>query len=78
MYNLQDVFEQAKAEDYAVTLKGAGYKYILLHGIQIVKDDETNEVQIVNTHRGVSTTLFLVIVNAPTLLAVGGVTECTH
>lgn len=52
MYNLQDVFEQAKAEDYAVTLKGAGYKYILLHGIQIVKDDETNEVQIVNTHRG--------------------------
>jgi hypothetical protein len=52
MHSLQDVFKQAKDEDYAVTLNGAGYKYILLHGIQIVKDDKTDEVQIINTHKG--------------------------
>jgi hypothetical protein len=49
---MQDVFEQSVADDYAISLKGVGYESILLHGIQIVCDDKTKEVQIVNTHRG--------------------------
>jgi|TARA_R100000935_G_scaffold10727_2_gene21424 hypothetical protein len=47
--SLEDIFQQAKQDDYCVELNGKGYQARLVYGIKIVKDNETEEVVIYNT-----------------------------
>ena len=46
MYTLEEVFNQAVADKYAATINGVGYASKSLMGIKIVRDDMTEEVQI--------------------------------
>jgi hypothetical protein len=51
-YSLEDIWVQAVEDAYAVTLDGSGYQSRMVYGLKIVKDDETNEIQLINATRG--------------------------
>jgi len=46
MYTLEEVFDQANADNYAAVLNGVGYTSRTLMGIKIVRDDITKQVQL--------------------------------
>ncbi len=52
MYSLEDVFNQALADDSCGGLDGVGYQGRISLGVKIIKDNETNEVQLLNTSYG--------------------------
>jgi hypothetical protein len=49
---IDQVYEEAINDVYAMSLKGAGYESRILYGCKITKNLETGEVQILNTHKG--------------------------
>jgi hypothetical protein len=51
-YNLEDIFNQAKEDDYAISLDGDGYESRMVYGAKIVKDTQTGEIQLLNTMKG--------------------------
>jgi hypothetical protein len=51
-YSLEDIWVQALEDTYAITLDGSGYQARMVYGLKIVKDDETNEIQLINATRG--------------------------
>lgn len=51
-YSLEDIWVQAVEDAYATTLDGSGYQSRMVYGLKIVKDDETNEIQLINATRG--------------------------
>ena len=42
-YNLEDIFNQAKEDDYAISLDGDGYESRMVYGAKIVKDTQTGD-----------------------------------
>jgi transposase-like protein len=52
MYSLEDVFIQAIEDDSCGGLDGVGYQARISLGVKIIKDNETNEVQLFNTSYG--------------------------
>lgn len=48
-YGLDEIFEQAQQDPYAISLDGNGYKARMVYGVKIVRDDETGEIAIENT-----------------------------
>lgn len=52
MYKLEDIFETALKDYSTRILDGEGYQARLLFGIKIIKDGETNKIQIFNTAKG--------------------------
>ena len=52
MYSLEDVFNQALADDSCGCLNGEGYQAKISLGVKILRDDETKKVQILNTSYG--------------------------
>lgn len=51
-YSLEDVFQQSLKDDYAISLNGVGYKSKLVYGIKIVRDEVSEEIQLLNTMAG--------------------------
>jgi len=51
-YNLEDIFNQAKEDDYAISLDGDGYESRMVYGSKIVKDTQTGTIQLLNTMKG--------------------------
>lgn len=51
-YSLNDIWEQALQDSYAVTLDGDGYESRLVFGIKIIRDVESGAIEILNTMRG--------------------------
>jgi hypothetical protein len=49
MISLDDVFEQALGDRFAISLNGKGYESRLVYGIKIVRDIKTRDVIIINT-----------------------------
>tara|TARA_R100001594_G_scaffold86749_1_gene121153 strand:+ start:855 stop:1262 length:408 start_codon:yes stop_codon:yes gene_type:complete len=52
MYSLDEIFQQATLDSACGNLDTLGDKARLLNGIKIVKDNETQEVVILNTAKG--------------------------
>jgi len=52
MYSLNQLFEQALEDPYAAVLDGYNYDARIVYGIKIVRDIETEEVQVINTMVG--------------------------
>ena len=48
-YSLNDIFIQASDDPSSSPLHGNGYESYLLYGIKIVKDNETSQIQLLNT-----------------------------
>ena len=48
-YSLNDIFIQASDDPSSSPLHGNGYESYLLYGIKIVKDNETSQIQMLNT-----------------------------
>ena len=48
-YSLNDIFIQASDDPSSSPLHGNGYESYLLYGIKIVKDNETSEIELLNT-----------------------------
>jgi len=48
-YSLNDIFIQASDDSSSSPLHGNGYESYLLYGIKIVKDNETSQIQLLNT-----------------------------
>jgi len=48
-YSLKDIFIQATEDPSSSPLHGNGYESYLLYGIKIVKDNETEQIQLLNT-----------------------------
>ena len=51
-HSLEQVFQQSKLDDYAITLDGDGYESRMVYGIKIVRDNETKAIQLLNTMVG--------------------------
>ena len=51
-YTLDDVFDQACADEMAVSLNGVGYNARLLYGCKIQKSLDTLDIEILNTSQG--------------------------
>lgn len=51
-HSLEEVFQQSKLDDYAITLDGDGYESRMVYGIKIVRDNETKAIQLLNTMVG--------------------------
>ncbi len=52
MYSLEDIYEQADKDRFAVTLDNDYYKSKLVYGVKIIKDKSSNEIEILNTMNG--------------------------
>jgi hypothetical protein len=48
-YSLKDIFIQASDDPSSSPLHGNGYESYLLYGIKIVKDNATEQIQLLNT-----------------------------
>lgn len=48
-YSLKDIFIQASDDPSSSPLHGNGYESYLLYGIKIVKDNATQQIQLLNT-----------------------------
>jgi hypothetical protein len=48
-YSLKDIFIQASDDPSSSPLHGNGYESYLLYGIKIVKDNETSQIELLNT-----------------------------
>ena len=48
-YSLKDIFIQATEDPSSSPLHGNGYESYLLYGIKIVKDNATEQIQLLNT-----------------------------
>lgn len=46
--NLEDIFNQAKADPSSTNLDGKGYESRMMHGVQIMRDDQSEEIKIFN------------------------------
>ena len=46
---LLEIFEESKQDTYALTINSHGYESRMVYGIKIIKDNETNEIQFLNT-----------------------------
>jgi hypothetical protein len=51
-HSLEELWAEAVKDSYAITLDGKGYQARMVYGLKIVKDDETNQIQLVNATRG--------------------------
>ena len=51
-YSLEDIWVQALEDTYAISLDGKGYQSRMVYGLKIVKDDETNKIELINATRG--------------------------
>ncbi len=51
-YSLEEIFQQSKLDDYAIALDGDGYESRMVYGIKIVRDNETKDIQLLNTMVG--------------------------
>ncbi len=51
-YSLEDIWVQALEDTYAISLDGKGYQSRMVYGLKIVKDDETNQIELINATRG--------------------------
>tara|TARA_R100000935_G_scaffold58069_1_gene93749 strand:- start:749 stop:1195 length:447 start_codon:yes stop_codon:yes gene_type:complete len=49
LYSLNDIFIEAKKDTYAITLDGIGYESRMVFGVKIVRDKESNNIEIINT-----------------------------
>ena len=49
---LLEIFEESKQDTYALTINSHGYESRMVYGIKIIKDNETNEIQFLNTMLG--------------------------
>lgn len=52
MYSLEDIYEQAEKDRFAVSLDNEQYKSKLVYGVKIIKDKSSNEIEILNTMIG--------------------------
>jgi len=50
--NIQDVWTEALADQFATTLDSTGYEARIVYGCRIVKDRLTNEIELYNTGQG--------------------------
>lgn len=50
-YSLKDIFIQATEDPSSSPLHGNGYESYLLYGIKIVKDNETEQIELLNTSK---------------------------
>ena len=50
--SLEDICVQALEDTYAISLDGKGYQSRMVYGLKIVKDDETNKIELINATRG--------------------------
>lgn len=51
-YKLEDIFNQAIKDDYAISVDGMGYEARMVYGIKIIKDLTTKNIEILNTTQG--------------------------
>ena len=51
-YRMKDIFDQAVADEYAVSLDGRDYQARMVYGCKIVKEDETDKITLFNTAMG--------------------------
>ena len=51
-YSLEEIFQQSKLDDYAIALDGDGYESRMVYGIKSVRDNETKDIQLLNTMVG--------------------------
>tara|TARA_Y100001937_G_scaffold108375_1_gene152002 strand:+ start:305 stop:748 length:444 start_codon:yes stop_codon:yes gene_type:complete len=49
---LLEVFEEATNDSYALKMDGQGYQSRMVYGVKIIKDNETNRVDFLNTMLG--------------------------
>ena len=52
MYSLEDIYQQAEEDRFAVSLDNGQYKSKLVYGVKITKDNSSNEIEILNTMIG--------------------------
>ena len=52
MYSLEDIYQQAEEDRFAVSLDNGQYKSKLVYGIKITKNNSSNEIEILNTMIG--------------------------
>jgi predicted nuclease of predicted toxin-antitoxin system len=50
-YTLEEIFQQSVNDPYASSLNGVGYRSMNVYGIKSIKDNETGDVEILNTTR---------------------------
>ena len=51
-HSLESLWEESLNDTYAISVGGSGYEARMVYGVKIIKDDESNEIQLVNTTRG--------------------------
>ena len=51
-FTLENIFQQAKDDDYTASLDGDGYEANILYGIRIEKVNITGKINIHNTTKG--------------------------
>ena len=49
---LVEIFEEATQDSYALKMDGQGYQSRMVYGVKIIKDNETNRVDFLNTMLG--------------------------
>jgi len=49
---LQEIFEEANQDTYALSINAYGYKSRMVYGIKIVRDNDTGDIQFLNTMMG--------------------------
>lgn len=51
-YTLEDIWEQASSDKFAMRIDSSGYEAIIIFGCRITRDFDTKKVMIFNTGRG--------------------------
>jgi|TARA_B100001175_G_scaffold55871_3_gene44952 hypothetical protein len=49
---LNEIFEEAKQDTYAITMDGDGYESRMVYGVKIVKDKQSGKIEFFNTKVG--------------------------
>jgi len=52
MNRLNEIFEEAKQDTYAITMDGDGYESRMVYGVKIVRDNESGNIDFFNTMVG--------------------------
>jgi len=52
MYSLQDIFKQAEKDYHSKILSGKGFVSFLCYGFKVVKEEESDEVKIIDMTNG--------------------------
>tara|TARA_R100000935_G_C2798570_1_gene149358 strand:+ start:626 stop:1069 length:444 start_codon:yes stop_codon:yes gene_type:complete len=51
-HRLNEIFNEATIDTYAITLNGDGYESRMVYGVKIIRDKKSKSVEIINTAQG--------------------------